>query len=183
MGGLVTINSATLMNKGLEIIEAHWLFDVPIADVEVIVHPQSIVHSMVRFGDGSILAQLGLPDMRLPIQYALLYPERPNTGLPRLDMTTAGTLTFEKPDEAKFPALRLARQAVEAGGTMPAVMNAANEEAVARFLAREIPFVGIPALVEAVMRRHTPAPPTYEQVLDADAWARRAAASIRLPSA
>ncbi len=181
MGGLVTINSATLMNKGLEIIEAHWLFDVPVTDVEVVVHPQSIIHSLVRFNDGSVLAQLGLPDMRLPIQYALLYPERPNTGLPRLDLTTAGALTFDKPDEEKFPALRLAREAVEAGGTMPAVMNAANEAAVARFLNREIPFTGIPDTVQAVMARHTPVPPTYEQVLEADAWARRAAADVELP--
>lgn len=183
MGGLVTINSATLMNKGLEIIEAHWLFGVPVTDVEVVVHPQSIVHSLVRFKDGSVLAQLGLPDMRLPIQYALLYPERPNTGLPRLDLTAAGALTFEKPDETKFPALRIARDAVQAGGTMPAVMNAANEAAVARFLNREIPFTGIPRLVETVMARHSPVSPTYEQVLDADAWARRVAADVQLPHA
>lgn len=178
MGGLVTINSATLMNKGLEIIEAHWLFDIPADNVEVVVHPQSIVHSLVRFKDGSILAQLGLPDMRLPIQYALVYPERPDTGLPRLEPAAMGALTFEPPDEEKFPALRLARRAIAAGGTMPAVMNAANETAVARFLKRELPFPGIMETVQAVIERHMPVEPTYRNVLEADAWARRAAATI-----
>jgi len=173
MGGLVTINSATLMNKGLEIIEAHWLFDVPVDDVEVVVHPQSIVHSMVRFHDGSVLAQLGLPDMRLPIQYALVYPERPDTGLPRLDPLTMGRLVFESPDMEKFPALRLARRAAAAGGTMPAVMNAANEAAVALFLQRRLPFPGIMEVVEAVMACHVVTEPTYENVLNADAWARQ----------
>src|SRR5439155_3625457 len=120
MGGLVTINSSTLMNKGLEIIEARWLFDVPADDVEVIVHPQSIVHSLVRYKDGSVLAQLGLPDMRLPIQYALTYPERIDTGLPRLDLVEVGALTFEQPDPEKFPALGLAQRSAMAGGTMPA---------------------------------------------------------------
>ena len=130
MGGLVTINSATLMNKALETIEARWLFDVPIEEVEVVVHPQSIIHSMVRFNDGSTLAQLGLPDMRLPIQYAMVYPERVQTDLPRMELKDYANLLFEAPDEEKFPALGLARRAVHQGGTIPAVMNAANEVAV-----------------------------------------------------
>jgi 1-deoxy-D-xylulose-5-phosphate reductoisomerase len=172
MGGLVTINSATLMNKALEIIEARWLFDVPVESVEVVVHPQSIIHSMVRFRDGSTLAQLGLPDMRLPIQYALVYPERVDTGLPRMELSAYANLTFEAPDEAKFPALRLARQAVAQGGTMPAVMNAANEAAVGLFLNRKIPYLAMMRLVEETMERHDPTPPTLSNVLAADAWAR-----------
>jgi 1-deoxy-D-xylulose-5-phosphate reductoisomerase len=172
MGGLVTINSATLMNKALEIIEARWLFDVPVESVEVVIHPQSIVHSMVRFRDGSTLAQLGLPDMRLPIQYALVYPERLDTGLPRMELSAYANLTFEAPDEAKFPALGLARRAVEQGGTMPAVMNAANESAVGLFLERQIPFLDIMRLIERTMDRHEPIPPTLASVLEADAWAR-----------
>lgn len=178
MGGLVTINSATLMNKGLEIIEAHWLFDVPPDDVEVIVHPQSIVHSLVRYRDGSVLAQLGLPDMRLPIQYALLFPERVDTALPRLDLASCGSLTFENPDLEKFPSIGLAREAAAAGGTMPAVMNAANESAVALFLDRRIPFPGIMATVKRVMERHNPKEPTYSNVLEMDAWARGEAEHI-----
>jgi 1-deoxy-D-xylulose-5-phosphate reductoisomerase len=174
MGGLVTINSATLMNKGLEIIEARWLFDVPAEDVDVVVHPQSIVHSLVRYRDGSVLAQLGLPDMRLPIQYALVYPERVDSGLPRMDLAAHGTLTFEEPDLAKFPSLRLARHAATVGGTMPAAMNAANEAAVALFLERRLPFLGIMQTVEAVMERHEVRESTYENVLETDRWAREA---------
>jgi len=179
MGGLVTINSATLMNKGLEVIEAHWLFDVGIEDVEVVIHPQSIVHSAVRFRDGSTIAQMGPPDMRLPIQYALLYPERPQTGLPRLDLAACGDLTFEAPDEARFPALGLAREAARRGGTLPAAMNAANEAAVERFVRGEIGFMDIPRLVEAVMLQHKVVEPTYDNVLAADAWARQTAATTR----
>lgn len=178
MGGLVTINSATLMNKGLEIIEAQWLFDVPADDVEIIVHPQSIVHSMVRYKDGSTLAQLGLPDMRLPIQYALVYPERVDSQLPRMGLDRFANLTFEEPDLEKFPAIRLARRAAATGGTLPAVMNAANEAAVARFLSRKIPYLGIMECVERVMDRHEShglLEPTYENVLEADDWARREA--------
>ncbi len=178
MGGLVTINSATLMNKGLEIIEAHWLFGVPVGSIEVVVHPQSIVHSLVRFRDGSVIAQLGLPDMRLPIQYALVYPERIDTDLPRLDLTRCGALTFEEPDPFRFPALRLAREAIETGGTMPAVMNAANEAAVARFLERGLTFTGIMDTVASVMRAHEPVEPTLENVLQADAWAREKARRV-----
>jgi 1-deoxy-D-xylulose-5-phosphate reductoisomerase len=177
MGGLVTINSATLMNKGLEIIEARWLFDVPADDVEIVVHPQSIVHSMVRYKDGSVLAQLALPDMRLPIQYALVYPERIDTELPRMGLDRFANLTFESPDLEKFPAVGLARRAAEAGGTMPAVMNAANESAVARFLNREISYLGIMETVEDVMDRHTVEEPTYENVLRADKWARATASA------
>ena len=177
MGGLVTINSATLMNKGLEIIEARWLFDVPADDVEIVVHPQSIVHSMVRYKDGSVLAQLGLPDMRLPIQYALVYPERIDTELPRMGLDRFANLTFESPDLEKFPAVRLARQAAEVGGTLPAVMNAANESAVARFLNRDISYLGIMETVQSVMERHAVEEPTYENVLKADKWARAAASA------
>ncbi|HAH86985.1 MAG TPA: 1-deoxy-D-xylulose-5-phosphate reductoisomerase, partial [Armatimonadetes bacterium] len=130
MGRKITIDSATLMNKCLEIIEAHWLFGVDTENIEVIIHPQSIVHSMVEFVDGSVLAQMGIPDMRIPIQYALLYPERVDTGLPRLDLIEKGTLTFLKPDLNRYPALELAYKASRAGGTMPAVMNAANEVSV-----------------------------------------------------
>lgn len=175
MGGLVTINSATLMNKGLEIIEACRLFDVPPERVEVVVHPQSIVHSLVRFRDGSVLAQLGLPDMRLPIQYALLYPDRVDTNLPRLDLTTTAPLTFAPPDPERFPALSLARRALEAGGTMPAAMNAANEAAVDLFLKRRLPFLGIIELVATVMEEHVPETATFSNVLKTDAWARRMA--------
>ncbi|HLK58674.1 MAG TPA: 1-deoxy-D-xylulose-5-phosphate reductoisomerase [Chthonomonadaceae bacterium] len=173
MGGLVTINSATLMNKALETIEAKWLFDVPIEDVEVVVHPQSIIHSMVRYKDGSTIAQLGLPDMRLPIQYALVYPERVNTDLPRMPLSAYANLTFETPDETKFPALELARRAVSLGGTMPAVMNAANEAAVALFLDYKISYLEIAQRIEGAMERHTLLPATLDNVLEADAWARR----------
>ena len=173
MGGLVTINSATLMNKALEVIEAKWLFDVPIEDVEVVVHPQSIVHSMVRFADGSTIAQLGLPDMRLPIQYALVYPERIDTGLPRMELNAYASLTFEAPDEAKFPALGLARHAVRSGGTLPAVMNAANEVAVGLFLDHKIAYLEIMRRVERAMNAHTSTAPTLSNILEADAWARR----------
>ncbi|MBM3494463.1 MAG: 1-deoxy-D-xylulose-5-phosphate reductoisomerase [Armatimonadetes bacterium] len=178
MGGLVTINSATLMNKGLEIIEAHWLFGVPVEDIEVVVHPQSIIHSLARFSDGSVLAQLGLPDMRLPIQYALLHPERIASGLPRFDPATCGPLTFAEPDAERFPALRLARDAMARGGTMPTVMNGANEAAVARFLERGLPFLGIMDTVERVMGEHDPLEPTIENVMAADSWSRERVRAI-----
>ena len=172
MGGLVTINSATLMNKALEIIEAHWLFGVPADHIEVVIHPQSIVHSMVRFRDGSTLAQMGLPDMRLPIQYALVYPERVDTNLPRLRLADFASLTFEEPDEEKFPALGLARAALAAGKTFPAVMNAANEAAVDLFLRERIPFLHIIKLVEEALQHHTPQQASLENVLQADKEAR-----------
>lgn len=177
MGGLVTINSATLMNKALETIEAKWLFDVCIEDVEVVVHPQSIVHSMVRFRDGSTIAQLGLPDMRLPIQYALVYPDRVDTGLPRMELSAYANLTFEAPDERKFPALGLARAAVSQGGTLPAVMNAANEAAVGLFLEGRIAYPDIMRRVESAMSAHVSVAPTLENILDSDVWARRQATS------
>lgn len=179
MGHKVTIDSATLMNKGLEIIEAKWLFGVDAESIEVVVHPQSIVHSMVRFRDGSVIAQLGLPDMRLPIQYALLYPERYDSDLPRVDMLKVGSLEFSAPDYDRFPALRIARHAASAGGTMPAVMNAADEVAVLLFLAGRIGFLDIAGLVERAMERHTPNPhPTLDDILEADAWARELTAGL-----
>lgn len=177
MGGLVTINSATLMNKALETIEAKWLFDVEIDAVEVVVHPQSIVHSMVRYRDGSTIAQLGLPDMRLPIQYAMVYPERLDSGLPRMDLSAYANLTFEAPDEQKFPSLGLARAAVAEGGTVPAVMNAANEAAVGLFLRGIIGYPDIIRRVEMAMAAHTKMEPTFENILSSDGWARRQATS------
>lgn len=176
MGAKVTVDSATLMNKGLEIIEARWLFGVPTDRIEVVVHPQSIIHSLVEFVDGSIKAQLSLPDMRLPIQYALLYPERYPCPIQKLDLTKIGTLTFEPPDETRFPCLKLARLAAQIGGTMPAVMNAADEIAVNAFLQRQIGFMDIPAIVEAVMERHRPIPaPDLNAVWEVDEWARNTA--------
>jgi 1-deoxy-D-xylulose-5-phosphate reductoisomerase len=173
MGRKVTIDSSTLMNKGLEIIEARWLFGVDAENIEVVVHPQSIIHSMVRFADGSVIAQLGLPDMRLPIQYALLYPLRYDSGLPRVDILQVGSLDFKAPDMGRFPALGLAYEAAKIGGTMPAVMNAADEVAVQMFLDRKIGFLDIARLVERVMASHEAVQhPTLEVILEADAWAR-----------
>lgn len=173
MGRKVTIDSATLMNKALELIEARWLFDLPPEKIDVWVHPQSIVHSMVEFVDGAVLAQLSAPDMRLPIQYALTWPKRSEGLTPPLDLDRLRTLEFEEPDHARFPALRLARSALAAGGTMPAVLNAANEVAVDRFCEGSLSFPGIPRLVEAVMARHDPvASPGLEQLREADSWAR-----------
>jgi 1-deoxy-D-xylulose-5-phosphate reductoisomerase len=179
MGAKITVDSATLMNKALEMIEARWLFDVPMEAVEVLIHPQSTIHSMVEFVDGNIMAQLGPTDMRLPIQYALTFPERVEGYLPRLDLAEVATLTFERPDTETFPSLNYARQAVTMGGTHPAVMNAANEVAVQRFLADAIPFTGIFRIVREVMERHqTVAAPGLEEILAADAWARRTAQSL-----
>ncbi|MFA6665596.1 MAG: 1-deoxy-D-xylulose-5-phosphate reductoisomerase [Armatimonadota bacterium] len=174
MGRKITIDSATLMNKCLEIIEAHWLFGVDTENIEVIIHPQSIVHSMVEFVDGSVLAQMGIPDMRIPIQYALLYPERVDTGLPQLDLIEKGTLTFLKPDLNRYPALELAYKASRAGGTMPAVMNAANEVSVSMFLEKRIGYLDIYRTVARVMDEHSPAcRPSLDQILHADTWARQ----------
>ncbi len=185
MGKKITIDSATLFNKGLEMIEAHWLFGVPMEKVEVVIHPQSIVHSLVEFVDGSQLAQLSHSDMCFPIQYAVTYPERLPNRLRPLELAEVGALTFEAPDAARFPALRLAREAGTAGGTLPAVMNAANEVAVAAFLEERLSFPGIWRVVEEVMRAHrTVAAPTLEQIVAADAWARtqaEAAALAALP--
>jgi 1-deoxy-D-xylulose-5-phosphate reductoisomerase len=176
MGRKITIDSATLFNKGLEMIEARWLFDIEMARVQVVVHPQSVVHSMVEFIDGSMLAQLSTPDMCLPIQYALTYPERIGSDRVQTNLAKLGQLTFEEPDPERFPALRLARRAGECGGTMPAVLNAANEVAVERFVNREISFLEISATVARVMDRHElAAHPTLEEILAADAWAREEA--------
>lgn len=172
MGGKITIDSATLMNKGLEMIEAKWLFGVEIDQVKAVVHPQSIVHSMVKFTDGSVLGQLGWPNMRLPIIYALTYPERPTNDLKNWDPWETPNLTFEKPDEETFDSLRLAREAARQGGTLPATMNAANEEAVAAFLAGSCSFLGIPSVVEKTMSEHSNQSPTLETILNADREAR-----------
>jgi 1-deoxy-D-xylulose-5-phosphate reductoisomerase len=174
MGPKITIDSATLMNKGLEVIEAKWLFDVPVGKIDVHVHPQSIVHSMVEYVDGSVIAQMGIPDMRVPIAYALAYPERLTLDLPRLDLFTVQTLTFQEPDLNRFPCLKLAFAACKAGGTMPAVLNAANEVAVQAFLDNRIPFSGISRLVNQAMEEHALDPAAeLEAILEADAWARR----------
>jgi 1-deoxy-D-xylulose-5-phosphate reductoisomerase len=177
MGRKVTLDSATLFNKGLEMIEARWLFDIGMARVGVVVHPQSIVHSLVEFVDGSMLAQLSTPDMCLPIQYALTYPNRAKSERVQTNLAKLGTLTFEEPDTERFPAIELARRAGETGGTLPAVLNAANEIAVETFVNRRINFPQITETVRRVMDRHSVvARPTLDQILEADAWARREAA-------
>jgi 1-deoxy-D-xylulose-5-phosphate reductoisomerase len=169
MGTKVTIDSATLMNKGLEIIEAHWLFALPFDKIEVIIHPQSIIHAMVEFNDGALLAHLSAPDMRLPIQFALGFPERLPTAWSRLDLIKAGRLDFLSPDFDRFPCLRLAREAGAIGGTAPAVMNAANEIAVAQFLAGKIKFTDIPQWVEKALAAHQPIPhPDLEAILQVE---------------
>jgi 1-deoxy-D-xylulose-5-phosphate reductoisomerase len=174
MGRKITIDSATLFNKGLEMIEARWLFGVPMEQVDVVVHPQSIVHSLVEFVDGSQLAQLSHSDMCFPIQYAVTYPDRLPNRLKPLDLAQVGSLHFEAPDPERFPALRLAREAGTRGGTLPAVLNAANEIAVPAFLEERIPFPAIWETVEAVMKRHENVEhPSLEQILRADAWARK----------
>jgi len=179
MGKKVTIDSATLFNKGLEMIEAKWLFDMPMEKVHVVVHPQSIIHSMVEFVDGSVLAQLSHSDMCFPIQYAVTYPDRLANTLRPLDFAQVGTLTFEAPDERRFPALRLAREAGSRCGTLPAVLNAANEVGVERFLVGEAPFPAIWETVEAVMRRHRLVEgPDLAAILQADREARRDAAEM-----
>jgi len=156
MGPKITIDSATLMNKGLEVIEAHWLFDLPYEQIDVIVHPQSIIHSMVEFEDGSIKAHLGQTDMRIPIQYTLSYPDRLPAPLPSLDFVEVGKLTFEKPDVRNFPCLAYAYEAIRLGKTYPAVLNATNEQAVAAFLSKKIRFTDIPNIIKQVIERHEP---------------------------
>lgn len=180
MGPKITIDSATLMNKGLEVIEAHWLFDVDADRIDVVIHPQSIIHSMVEYIDGSVLSQMAVPDMTIPIAYALAYPDRlPLTHLRTLDLPAAGDLTFVAPDVERFPCLALAYRALRAGGTMPAVLNAANEVAVERFLAEELAYRDVPAIVAAVMDAHAPAPATDLAVLlAADRWARDTARAL-----
>jgi 1-deoxy-D-xylulose-5-phosphate reductoisomerase len=174
MGGRITIDSASLMNKGFETIEAHHLFGVPYERIEVVVHPQSIVHSLVDLNDGASLAHLGYPDMRVPISYALHHPERADVDVPRLDLAAAGELTFERPDTGTFPCLRLAREAGEAGGTAPCVLNAADEVAVAAFLAGRIGFTAIPEAIERVLDEMPARPVThFDELFAADVEARR----------
>jgi 1-deoxy-D-xylulose-5-phosphate reductoisomerase len=173
MGPKITIDSATMMNKGLEVIEARWLFDLTVDEIQVLVHPQSIVHSMVAFADGAVKAQLGVPDMKVPIQYALSYPSRWPAPHERLDWSKVSRLDFEQPDTDKFPCLQLAYDALDAGGTAPAVLNAANEQAVSLFLEEEIAFVDIPRAIEDAMDQLTlNGTPTLEDLSDADEWAR-----------
>ena len=178
MGRKITIDSATLFNKGLEMIEARWLFDIGMDRVQVVVHPQSVIHSMVEFVDGSIIAQLSTPDMCLPIQYALTYPERVGSDRVQTSLSKYGNLTFEEPDTERFPALNLARRAGEVGGTLPAVFNAANEVAVEAFCNHRITFPQIAKVVTRVMDCHqTVNQPSLEQILVADRWARSTASS------
>lgn len=176
MGKKISIDSATMMNKGLEIIEAHWLFGVPIEKISVHIHPESIVHSLVEYHDGAMIAQLGVPDMKTPIAYALSWPERMPLNQPPLDLCQLGRLTFSQPDEQRFPCLRLAYDALSLGGTVPAVLNAANEVAVESFLQHQISFLGIPQLIEQVLALHQRSDvKTLDQVLQADLWARKEA--------
>ena len=174
MGRKITVDSATMMNKGLEVIEARWLFGMTAREIDVVIHPQSIVHSMVEMRDGSVIAQLGVTDMRLPIQYAFSYPDRWDAPVPPIDVSRMGTLEFMPPDLQRFPCLRLAYNALEQGGTWPIVLNAANEVAVAEFLAGRLPFPGIPAAIEAALHASDPdgAPATLDEVRALDAWAR-----------
>ena len=173
MGHKITIDSATLMNKGLEMIEATWFFEMPPEKIDIHIHPQSVVHSLVEYVDGSVMAQLGVPDMRCAISYAMAYPERVTSGVKSLDLMQIGSLNFYPPDDQKFPALRLAAEAARQGKTFPAVLNGANEVAVARFLNREVGFTDIPRIVEQTMNSHRAFPLTnLEEVLEADAWAR-----------
>ncbi len=177
MGQKITIDSATLMNKGLEVIEAHYLFGLDYDRIDIVIHPQSIIHSLIEVQDTSLMAQLGWPDMRLPLLYALSYPERIYTDWEQLDLVKAGDLTFREPDHKKYPCMQLAYAVGKAGGLMPAVLNAANEQAVALFLAEKIEFLDIPRLIENVCDRFTTQNtqyPSLEDILEADQWARRA---------
>lgn len=179
MGPKITIDSATLMNKGLEVIEAHWLFGVAAAQIDVVVHPQSIVHSLVELTDGSMIAQMGITDMRLPIQYAFSYPDRWDAPVPFLDLAAAGTLEFQRPAWDDFPCLGLAYRALQAERSLPIVLNAANEAAVASFLEGRLPFTAIPEVIAATMDAHRPAPAdTLAEVRAVDAWAHEYAADV-----
>lgn len=181
MGAKVTIDSATMMNKGLEVIEAHWLFDLPYNRIDVVIHPESIIHSMVEFVDGAVMAQLGTPDMRVPIQYALTYPKRLSLSTKRLDWVELGSLHFRRADFDRYPCLRMAYEAGRIGGTMPTVLNAANEVAVERFLAREISFLEMEKVIERVMELHQPiTEPSLEAIDEADRWARSVAYDDRV---
>ncbi|MDB9466278.1 1-deoxy-D-xylulose-5-phosphate reductoisomerase [Dolichospermum circinale] len=176
MGRKITVDSATLMNKGLEVIEAHYLFGVDYNNIEIVIHPQSIIHSLIELQDTSVLAQLGWPDMRLPLLYALSWPERIYTNWERLNLVKSGDLTFREPDHQKYPCMRLAYAAGRAGGSMPAVLNAANEQVVALFLDEKIQFLDIPKCIEFVCDRHqhdNQQNPTLDDILNADQWARK----------
>ncbi len=171
MGAKITIDSATMMNKGLEVIEAHWLFGLPADQINIVVHPQSIIHSMVEFADGSVKAQLGIPDMKIPIQYAMTYPNHLPADCEGVDFVKLGSLHFEEPDLDKFPCIRLAHNALQTGGTLPAVLNVANDLAVAAFLKDQIEFTGIPDIIENLMLRHEPVPnPSLEDIDRAAGW-------------
>ena len=179
MGRKVTIDSASMMNKGLEIIEAKWLFNMDISRIDVLIHPQSIVHSMIEFNDGAFLAQMGVPDMKVPIAYALTYPERIMNNLPSLDLVRIGKLEFGSPDMKKFPCLRLAYAAGLCGGTAPVVLNAADEIAVSAFMEHKIRFIDLPKIIEKVFNRHnTVNDPSLEDILHADLWAKRETGKI-----
>jgi 1-deoxy-D-xylulose-5-phosphate reductoisomerase len=179
MGAKITIDSASLMNKGLEVIEAKWLFDLPVEKIAVVVHPQSIIHSMVEYVDGCVIAELGVPDMRAPIAYAISYPERTVSGVERLNLAAIGELTFEEPDPSRFPCLALAFDAIGEGGSMPAVLNAANEIAVDAFLKERIPFGGISRVVSETMGRFTASDfSSIEEILEIDSAARKSAEEI-----
>ncbi len=183
MGRKITIDSATLMNKGLEVIEAHFLFGVDYDQIEIVIHPQSIIHSLIELQDTSVLAQLGWADMRLPLLYALSYPDRIPTDWERLDLVKAGNLTFREPDHQKYPCMNLAYAAGRAGGTMPAVLNAANEQAVALFLDEKIAFLDIPRLIEQICDRHhtqNRSNPNLDDILEADRWARQEVLDLHL---
>ncbi len=179
MGAKITIDSATLMNKGLEVMEARWLFDIPMHQIEVLIHRESIIHSLVEYRDGSVIAQLGCPDMRTPISYAMNYPERMPLDLPSLDLAAIGKLTFHKPDHERFPCLGLGYEALRTGGTMPATLNAANEIAVAAYLDGGIGFLDIPEVIRSTMEAHRTQDVTnLEQALEADRWAREKSGSL-----
>ncbi|KUK56391.1 MAG: 1-deoxy-D-xylulose 5-phosphate reductoisomerase [Atribacteria bacterium 34_128] len=179
MGKKVTIDSATLMNKGLEVIEAKWFFNIPANKIEIVIHPQSYVHSMIQFIDGTILAQISEHDMKIPIQYALFYPNRVSNNFSRLELTKIGQLTFKEPYFNKFPCIKLAYQALEIGGTMPAVLNGANEIAVNAFLDNQIDFLAISQIIQDTMKEHKPKyNPNINDILDADYWARKRALSL-----
>jgi len=179
MGKKITIDSASLMNKGLEVIEAHWLFNIPVEKIVVQIHPQSVIHSMVEYIDGSIIGLMGINDMRIPISYALSFPQRLNLNLPPLDLSQVGALTFLSPDPERFPCLRLAYQSIEIGETMPTILNAANEVSVNAFLEGAIKFTGVPILLQKVMAEHeVKTVRTIEDILRADQWARERSRSI-----
>lgn len=179
MGKKITVDSATLMNKGLEVIEAHWLFDMPADKIRILIHPQSIVHSMVEFVDGSLIAQMSVPDMKIPIQYALFYPERLPTNNRPLDLSQVKNLTFEEPDQEKFPCLEICYRALEMGGTAPAVLNAANELGVKAFLEEKISFIDICEIVKETLKHHQVMEnPSLDDILNADKWSREEAERI-----